>query len=229
MAEWVSHLIVADRVLEILPQLSRHEFCVGNIAPDCNIPNEDWTEFTPSRALTHWMQDNRKKASDCVRFYDEYIIARLDAIKTKEELSFLLGYYAHLITDVELQRTMRDEGRVAAAWKRVKEIPELHDMADGLEENWDSLKKLMPHYAFYRNYTSKDDVVREIGMQVIDKLSVIINNIKSKDDIHGMLIEFFSQIKEEKEQVSILLNGNLSLQMLFPNAKHLRILPFPTA
>ena len=145
MAEWVSHLIVADRVLEILPQLSRHEFCVGNIAPDCNIPNEDWTEFTPSRALTHWMQDNRKKASDCVRFYDEYIIARLDAIKTKEELSFLLGYYAHLITDVELQRTMRDEGRVAAAWKRVKEIPELHDMADGLEENWDSLKKLMPN------------------------------------------------------------------------------------
>ena len=73
--------------------------------------------------------------------------------------------------------------------------------------------------AFYRNYTSKDDVVREIGMQVIDKLSVIINNIKSKDDIHGMLIEFFSQIKEEKEQVSILLNGNLSLQMLFPNAR----------
>lgn len=73
--------------------------------------------------------------------------------------------------------------------------------------------------AFYRNYTSKDDVVREIGMLVIDKLSVIINNIKSKDDIHGMLIEFFSQIKEEKEQVSILLNGNLSLQMLFPNAR----------
>lgn len=41
MAEWVSHLIVADKVLEKFPQLSRHEFCVGNIAPDCNIPNED--------------------------------------------------------------------------------------------------------------------------------------------------------------------------------------------
>ena len=38
MAEWVSHLIVADKVLEKFPQLSRHEFCVGNIAPDCNIP-----------------------------------------------------------------------------------------------------------------------------------------------------------------------------------------------
>ena len=71
MAEWVSHLIVADKVLEKFPQLSRHEFCVGNIAPDCNIPNEDWTEFTPPRAVTHWMQDNRKKATDCVRFYDD--------------------------------------------------------------------------------------------------------------------------------------------------------------
>ena len=45
MAEWVSHLIVADRVWEILPWLKRHEFCVGNIAPDCNIPNEDCASF----------------------------------------------------------------------------------------------------------------------------------------------------------------------------------------
>ena len=29
MAEWVSHLIVADKVLEQLPWLKRHEFCVG--------------------------------------------------------------------------------------------------------------------------------------------------------------------------------------------------------
>jgi len=144
MAEWVSHLIVADRVLEKFPQLSRHEFCVGNIAPDCNIPNDDWTEFTPSRAVTHWMQDTRKKATDCVRFYDEYIMARLETIKTKEELSFLLGYYAHLITDAELQRSIRDEKRVADAWKRAKAIPELHNQAEGMDETWDSFKKLMP-------------------------------------------------------------------------------------
>lgn len=49
MAEWVSHLIVADRVLEKLPWLTRHEFCVGNIAPDCNLPNEDWSDWVPSR------------------------------------------------------------------------------------------------------------------------------------------------------------------------------------
>lgn len=142
MPEWVSHLIVADRVLEQLPQLNRHEFCVGNIAPDCNIPNEDWTEFTPPRQVTHWMQDKRKKASDCDRFYEEYIVNRLHEIQSKEELSFLLGYYSHLITDAELQRTIRDENRVAAAWKRVKKIPELRARAEGLEETWDSLKSL---------------------------------------------------------------------------------------
>lgn len=113
MAEWVTHLIVADKVLERMPMICRHEFCVGNIAPDCNVANADWTEFTPSRAVTHWMKNERKTESDCKAFYDEYIVARLENIKTKEELSFLLGYYSHLITDAEIQRTIRDPKRVA--------------------------------------------------------------------------------------------------------------------
>lgn len=157
MAEWVSHLIVADLVLKSLPQLARHEFCVGNIAPDCNIPNEDWTSFTPSREVTHWMQDKRKKASDCERFFQEYILERLDEISSREELSFLLGYYAHLITDAELQRTIRDEDRVAAAWRRAKDFPELMERAKGMDETWDSFKKLFPN----RNERMKDFYVIE--------------------------------------------------------------------
>ena len=144
MAEWVSHLMVADKVLESLPWLKRHEFCVGNIAPDCNIPNEDWTAFSPSREITHWMQDGKKKADDSTRFYEEYIVKRIGTIKKEEELSFLLGYYTHLITDAELQRTIRDAKRVAAAWKRAKSIPELLQKAAGMEENWDDFKKLFP-------------------------------------------------------------------------------------
>ena len=81
MAEWVSHLMVADKVLEALSWLKRHEFCVGNIAPDCNIPNEDWTAFTPSREITHWMQaGKRKNADDCKRFYEEYITKKIKNI-----------------------------------------------------------------------------------------------------------------------------------------------------
>ena len=144
MAEWVSHLIVADRVLERLPWLKRHEFCVGNIAPDCNIPNEDWTEFTPSRQVTHWMRDRRKTADDCTVFRDEYIVNRINEIRSEEELSFLYGYYAHLITDAEHQRTIRDEKRVADAWKRVKSFDELREQSSGMDETWDNFKKLFP-------------------------------------------------------------------------------------
>ena len=59
MATLVTHLMIADGVLERLPSLDRHGFCVGNLAPDCNVENEDWTAFTPPREVTHWMQGER--------------------------------------------------------------------------------------------------------------------------------------------------------------------------
>lgn len=143
MASWVTHLIIADRVLEKVPGLCRHEFCVGNIAPDCNVENEDWTQFTPSREVTHWMTGGRKKVSDCDRFYEEYIEKRKQKISLIQEKSFLLGYYAHLITDAELQRYMRDDKRVEAVWDRIKNHPELREKAKGMQENWDSVKVLI--------------------------------------------------------------------------------------
>lgn len=29
MATWVTHLMIADRVLQRIPELKKHEFCVG--------------------------------------------------------------------------------------------------------------------------------------------------------------------------------------------------------
>ena len=120
MATWITHLMIADGVLERIPNLDRHGFCVGNIAPDCNVENEDWTAFTPSREVTHWMQSERKKASDCDAFCDEYILKRKDKIKSAEEYALLLGYYCHLITDAAFQAMIRDDDRVKATWMRIK-------------------------------------------------------------------------------------------------------------
>ena len=92
MASWVTHLMIADRVLEAIPELDRHGFCIGNIAPDCNVENEDWTQFVPSREITHWMSADRKTAADCERFYDAYIADGLFKSKSAQEQSFLLGY-----------------------------------------------------------------------------------------------------------------------------------------
>ena len=143
MASWVTHLIVADRVLEKVSELCRHEFCVGNIAPDCNVENEDWTQFFPPREVTHWMTEKRKIASDCDRFYNEYIEKRHQEIQSTQEKSFLLGYYSHLITDAEFQRFIRDNKRVEAVWFRIKNHAELSEKAKGMLENWDSVKVLI--------------------------------------------------------------------------------------
>lgn len=145
MATWVTHLMIADRVLEQFGPLDRRGFCVGNIAPDCNIENEDWTQFVPPRAVTHWMSSNRKKASDCETFYTEYIDKKRMDIKSDEQYSFLLGYYAHLIADAEFQRFVRDEKRVAETWMRIKKQPALAEKSAGMIENWDSVKLLISH------------------------------------------------------------------------------------
>ena len=107
MATWITHLMVADSVLQKLPWLDRRGFCVGNIAPDCNVENEDWTSFTPSREITHWMGGDRKTGSDADRYLNEYVLKRIDEISSNEEYSFLLGYYSHLAADAEFQRMIR--------------------------------------------------------------------------------------------------------------------------
>ncbi len=148
MPFWVTHLMVADRVLEALPQLSRHEYCVGNIAPDCNVENEDWSGFTPPREMTHWMGADRKNAADCQRFVHEYLLPRNP--QSLQEASFLWGYYTHLVTDAEFQCTIRDGERVRAAWQRIQAIPELAAASEGLPESWDSVKQLIPRGERYR-------------------------------------------------------------------------------
>lgn len=144
MATWVTHLMIADSVLKHFPELDKRGFCVGNIAPDCNVENDDWTAFTPFREVTHWMQGARKKASDCDAFYEQYIAKRRDRIGSSEEYAFLMGYYAHLITDVAFQKMIRDEDRVKAVWKRIKGNENLREQSAGMEETWDNAKKLIP-------------------------------------------------------------------------------------
>ena len=144
MATWVTHLMIADSILKYYPGLDRRGFCVGNIAPDCNVENKDWTEFTPSRKVTHWMQGQRKHVSDCDAFYEEYVEKRRNAIQTAEEYAFLMGYYAHLLTDAAFQKMIRDENRVKAVWERIRANPNIRERAAGMEETWDNAKKLIP-------------------------------------------------------------------------------------
>jgi len=143
MATWITHMIIADRVLNIYPSLIPLFYCAGSIAPDCNVENSDWTRFTPSREITHWMNSDRKSTADCERFYCEYLLPRMSAFLSPEEFSFLLGYYSHLMADALLQCLIRDKARVHAAWNRIRAVPALRPHTDLLPESWDSIKKII--------------------------------------------------------------------------------------
>lgn len=142
MATWIMHMRVADRAAEKYPMLDRRAFCVGNIAPDCNVENETWDSFTPPRQVTHWMSAERKTVSDGDVFLTEYVLARRDRIRSREEYSFLLGYYSHLLTDGAYQLFIRNRERVDAVWRRIRADENLSRRAEGFDETWNSVKKI---------------------------------------------------------------------------------------
>lgn len=96
MATWIAHLRVAEKLLNKGYNIDKEAFIVGNIGPDSGVPNEDWSSFDPPTAITHWKDENDIIQPE--RFYDKYL--RNKKMDNKE-YSFKLGYYIHLLTDVE--------------------------------------------------------------------------------------------------------------------------------
>jgi hypothetical protein len=92
MATWVSHMRIAEHFMKKDERLNNVRFLVGNIGPDCGVPNEDWSAFTPDTNVTHW-QTAGKDTIDADDFRSKYL-------KTHDEkYPFYLGYYFHLLTD----------------------------------------------------------------------------------------------------------------------------------
>ena len=99
MASWMVHLRIADKLLDHLSSISATEFIVGNIAPDSGIPNEDWSQFTPSTVISHFRTPRHKKA-DPLHFAEKYFTEQQRKDYSIKAFSFYLGYLVHLITDV---------------------------------------------------------------------------------------------------------------------------------
>ncbi len=70
MATWGLHMMIVDNLYKLGLRLEKRGFSVGNIAPDCNVENEDWTEFDPPRHITHWMNSKSTLTADYEGFYD---------------------------------------------------------------------------------------------------------------------------------------------------------------
>lgn len=102
MATWGAHMRIAERILSLYPNFDEEKFVVGNLGPDCNKANEDWTEFEPPKKITHWIDEENKIRPD--NFYRTYVDKKDYALP---EYSFLIGYYVHLLSDLAFSQFMK--------------------------------------------------------------------------------------------------------------------------
>ena len=126
MASWMIHLRIADKLLDKIPGLSPIEFIMGNMAPDSGVPNEDWSSFSPSTAVSHYRVDNGqgKKIIEVNRYLDAYFTPELRSTYTEQQYAFYLGYYTHLLTDTiwsELVARPVRKQFPQVSWEEIKE------------------------------------------------------------------------------------------------------------
>ena len=100
MASWMIHLRVADRLLDLIPDLSPIEFIMGNLAPDSGAVCADGT-FCPDATITHFLRQGTvdKKDIDSEAFRNRWLSPDCCAAYTPAQYGFYLGYYIHLLTD----------------------------------------------------------------------------------------------------------------------------------
>lgn len=96
MATWITHLRIAEELLKRNLSLSKVDFLVGNIGPDCGLLNDDEDKFSPPKRVTHFKNEQGIQPE---LFYEQYEKEMFDGASLRA--SYLLGYYCHLITDVE--------------------------------------------------------------------------------------------------------------------------------
>ena len=101
MATWMSHFRVAQAVLDILGEdaFDIECFAVGNIAPDCGVPNPDGKTYTPDKNVSHYGHSHNR---DYKSFREKY----LKDFASERHRSFYIGYYVHLIADEVWSNTL---------------------------------------------------------------------------------------------------------------------------
>ena len=111
MASWMVHLRVADKILDRIESLDKSAFVLGNIAPDSGVPNEDWSSFDPPGNVTHFRtRPEEKTFIDVDKYVREFFTDEKIKNYTNREYSFFLGYYTHLLTDIEWIKMVHSEG-----------------------------------------------------------------------------------------------------------------------
>ena len=157
MATWGLHLRIAEALLERGYDLDEAMFAVGNIGPDCGMPNEDWSAFDPPTSVSHWKMEGDSKADiDADKFYRSHLAKELVDHKEK---SFLVGYYVHLLTDIAFANYYRHRKKNDPLYAPLHSDPKF---IWTIKEDWYDLDHLYfrehPKSLFYRVFQHVSEV-----------------------------------------------------------------------
>lgn len=151
MGTWISHLRIAENLLQHLPGLDEVTFTFGNLSPDSGIPNADWTEFDPTKKVTHFLRKGGEESAIHDLVYYQQFLAGIKPADDIKLYSFRLGYFFHLICDIMWAR------RIAEATKQ--QFKALFDKdqkqaVSTLKDDWYGLDQLYvrdhPDHIFWR-------------------------------------------------------------------------------
>ena len=105
MASWMIHLRIADQLIDRIGDLDEIAFVMGNIAPDSGVPSADWSAYSPPKSVSHYKARKEDETFfDIDRFISEHFTGEMIRSYSRREFSFFLGYYVHLLTDVDWTR-----------------------------------------------------------------------------------------------------------------------------
>jgi len=95
--DWGAHIRIADALIEQGIELSRKEFVIGNLGPDCNNEKQNGLGFDPPKKVTHWLDENNRVIPE--KFFQSHI--KNNDFEDDNQKAFLIGYYVHLLSDRE--------------------------------------------------------------------------------------------------------------------------------
>lgn len=78
--------------------------------------------------------------------------------------------------------------------------------------------------AFYRNYTTKGDILKGIGDELVKTIQTMLEKPEYRENPYQWYMECFTIAKEEAEIINLLLKAHISFETLFENGSILDML-----
>ncbi len=151
MGTWITHLRIAEKLLEHFPEVDEVTFAFGNLSPDSGIPNADWTAFDPPKEVTHFLHKNEEEdAIHDLVYYRQYL-AGVNPEDDIQLYSFRLGYFFHLICDIVWAKRI-----VAATQQQFSDLlaKDRKQAVSLIKDDWYGLDQLYvldhPRHIFWR-------------------------------------------------------------------------------